>query len=183
MAVPRVANGQFDGVSHFMNSMAQEIDNMSIACKVRRTTDGIPIEPNTNYRISWESVEVDTFGGMWTPSDPDVLTIRHNGIYSLVLQVRWSRGSSTSPPYTDGFRSCYLLLNSVVPPSGVLTSDRKPASVTGEGVTLSCSTTATMLDGHKLYVGVSHSATATLDALHADFGGVYLAVNRIGPIP
>lgn len=194
MALPRLVDGQYDGVAAFLNSAAQEIDNLATAALVRRKPDTTEFlaQPNVFYTVSWEQADLDTFGSMWNPIDPFSVRIRLNGVYTLSMQLRFppNDGTPSTPPYYGtGTRSGYIMLNSQNPAvsrdpdHGTLTSDVKPWATDGEGVTLNMSTTAVLRDGHYVYGMFRHTATGPIQVLAPNFGGSYLSISRIGPLP
>lgn len=196
MALPRLVDGQSNGVAGFLNATAQEIDNLSTACIVARQPRHVDqlfhANPNTFYTVSWEQSALDTFGGTFSTFDPYSLHIHLNGVYTLTMQMRFppSDGSQfPSSAFGTGTRSGYIMLNSQNPAiardpaHGTLASDIKPWATDGEGVTLNMTTTAILKDGHRVYGMFRHTATGAINVLATDFGGTYMSIARIGPLP
>jgi hypothetical protein len=180
VALPRFSDGDYVDVSGRLNAIAEEIDHLGVCCVVARTSHGTL--PNvTDVTFQWQVALMDTYGGMWDESDPYAVTIRVPGVYSLILQERFGHPHQ-NPPYSVGQRAGKLMLNGTSVFTHSIASDKKGASIEGEGVTLAMSTTVPLNVGDRLYCNIWQSSGATIDCIQTDYGGTYLAAARVGPL-
>lgn len=181
MPMPRVLSGTaYSAAAH--NTLADEIDNLGIACVVRVLTPLANVSPVTDRVISWASLDVDTYGGMWSPVNPNFIEIQVDGVYTCTLQERWGY-AVVGAPYTVGQRAGKIMVNGTSTFSNSIASDKKAGSADGEGVTLSMTATVRLHVGDKLYANYWHSANGNLNQVFENnFGGTNMSVVRQGPI-
>lgn len=181
MPMPRVLSGTAMSASAF-NTLAEEIDNLGIACVVRVLTPLTNVSATTDRVVSWESLDMDTYGGMWSNVNPTFVQIPVDGTYTCTHQSRWGYLSGGSP-YNTGQRAGKIMVNGTSVFSNSVASDKKAGSTDGEGVTLSMTATIRLHVGDKVYANYWHSAAGNLSQVHENsYGGSYLSVVRQGPI-
>lgn len=182
--MPRVLSGTVPSAA-VLNTLAAEIDRLSVACKVVRTAALAGIPANTDLAVNWQAIEFDTLGTMWDPAFPNFVTIQLDGTYQMTLQQRWGITGGSSV----GQRAGKIMLNGTSVFANSLASDKRAASiVTGtEGVTLSMTAVARLVAGDKIYCNYWSSqatvpaTTPTITGLNPDYGGTWLSVARQSP--
>lgn len=181
MPMPRVLSGTpYSAAAH--NALADEIDNLGIACVVRVSTPLTNISAFVDRVVPWTTLDVDTYGGMWSNINPTFIEIPVDGTYTVTHQSRWGYLSGGSP-YNTGQRAGKILLNGTSVFSNSVASDKKAGSTDGEGTTLSMTATIRLHVNDKIYANYWHSAAGNLSQVHENsFGGSYLSVVRQGPI-
>lgn len=181
MPMPRVLSGTPMSASAF-NTIAQEIDNLGIACVVRMATALAAVPPNIDFVVSWTALDVDTYGGMWSNVNPTFVQIPVDGTYTCTHQQRWGY-LATGTPYNTGTRSGKIMVNGTSVFANAVATDKAIASTDGEGVTLSMTNTLRLHVGDKIYCDYRHSAAGNLSQVHENtHGGSFLSVVRQGPI-
>jgi hypothetical protein len=179
MPMPRFFRGGTASAAA-LNAIAEEVDLQGLACKVRTTATSV-LAPNTDYYITWHVEDYDTYGGgMWAAPANHYVQIRANGTYLLKAQLRF-------PVFTSGECAGKILVNttnvfSTDPVNGPRTSDKRPFSTSGEGVTLGMSTVEQLYAGDRIYTNVWHSSAGSVTALRQDYGGSYLSVSRLSAL-
>lgn len=179
MAMPRATSGTTPSATAF-NTIAQEIDNLGVACKVLRTSTQTAIAASTDLIVNWQAVSFDTRGDMWDPAFPNYVTIQVPGTYTLTLQERFGVTGGSAV----GQRAGKIMLNGTSVFANSLCSDKRAGSTTAgtEGTTLLMTAVARLYTGDQIYCNYWSSHTGTITALGTDFGGSYLSVSRMAPI-
>lgn len=187
MPMPRFFRGAPASAAS-LDTMARAIDNLGLACKVRRTSAMPGQSANTDRVVPFQEAVYDTSslidgldGGMWSAVSPTFIQIKVDGTYLITGQERWP-ALSTGSPYNTGQRAGKVVLNSTNPYSsdpgtGTLKSDKEGWATDGEGVTLSFVTTERLYAGDRLYLNFWHSAAGPLQCMDTDFGGTFLSVS------
>lgn len=179
--MPRVVSGTVPSAAAF-NALAREIDNLGVACKVRRTAAQTGIPGTTDLVVTWQAATYDSRGDMWDPAFPTFITVQVPGTYVCLLQERFaaSGGSAT------GQRAAKIMINGTSVFANSISSDKRAGSTTDEGVTLLMVGTARLYAGDTVYANYwsSHSAQggSTISGLNTDYGGTVLSVARMAPI-
>jgi hypothetical protein len=174
--MPRVTSGTVPSASVF-NTLAQEVDDLGVACCVTLTGASFSIPAWTDAVVHWQATTFDTRGDMWDPAYPSYVRIRVPGTYTITLQERWGvEGGSV------GQRAGKIMLNGTSVFANSIASDKKAASADGEGTTVSMTAIARLTVGDLLYANYWHSSSGPIRGLHRDFGGTYMAVSRMSPI-
>lgn len=181
MAMPRVVSGTVPSASAF-NTVAQEIDNLGVACKVTRTTAQTGMPANADLTVNWQSASFDTRGDMFDPAFPNYITIQIPGTYTLTLQERFgvTGGSAT------GQRAGKIMLNGTSVFANSIASDKRAGNTDAgtEGTTLLMTSVARLYTGDQIYCNYwsSHTGGGTITVLGTDYGGTYLSASRTAPI-
>lgn len=183
MAMPRVTSGTVPSSAAF-NAVAEEIDNLGVACKVVRTSAQTGIAGTTDLVVVWQASVFDTRGDMWDPAFPTYITIQVPGTYVLVLQERFGITGGSNV----GQRAGKIMLNGTSVFANSLASDKRAGNTDAgsEGTTLLMTAVARLYTGDQIYCNYwsSHSAQggSTISALGTDYGGTYVSVARLAPI-
>lgn len=172
--LPRLADGQADGVSDFLNACGEEIDRLGVGCVVRRTSTA-SLPTGVDQLVSWQALDLDTAGAMWSPQAPEIITIRVPGIYTIIAQVRFGQYATT------GRQAIRILLGGSNPATNTIGVDKKPSSNDGEAVTCSSTITTRLFTGQQIRLSVWQNTGAAYTWSHTDFGGTFLALSRSGP--
>lgn len=174
IAMPRFFDDEWADVSTGMNKMAEEVDLKGTTCLVRRLTTG-NLADNFHAQINWEHVDVDTIGGTFDLDNPYYLTVRTSGLYQLTLQVRFY-------PFASGSAAAAIMLNGTDVATTAVSTDRKPFSTDGEGVTCAMTCVLILIKGDVLICDVWQNSGGSLLAVHTDFGGTFLSMSRMAPL-
>lgn len=181
MPMPRVVSGTAPSATVF-NTLAAEIDNLGVRCKVYRTSSLSGIVTTTDLIVPWQAVQYDTFAAtstpMWSSATPNYVTIQAGGVYDLAMQERWSPTGGNG----TGQRAGKIMVNGSSVFANSVCSDKRAADASNEGVTVQTHAVVPLPAGTLIYTNFWQSSGSTITGLHTDYGGTWLSVKRLGPL-